>query len=33
MDRLDEEKYWDEEEESRVVMARCVGKQKEYDSK
>ena len=32
LDRLDEEKDWDEEEESNVVMARCVGEQKEYDS-
>jgi hypothetical protein len=32
VDRLDEEKYWEEEEESSIVMARCVGKQKEYDS-
>ena len=32
VDRLDEEKDWDEEEESNVVMARCVGEQKEYDS-
>ena len=31
VDRLDEEKDWDEEDESDVVMARCVGKQKEYD--
>jgi hypothetical protein len=32
VDRLDEEKDWDEKEESNVVMARCVGEQKEYDS-
>ncbi|HMH15867.1 MAG TPA: hypothetical protein VK578_22400 [Edaphobacter sp.] len=32
VDRLDEDKYWDEEEESSVVMACCVGEQKEYDS-
>lgn len=32
VDRLDEEKDWDEEEESSVVMVRCVGEQKEYDS-
>jgi hypothetical protein len=32
VDRLDEEKDWDEEEESNVVMARCLGEQKEYDS-
>lgn len=32
VDRLDEEKDWDKEEESSVVVARCVGEQKEYDS-
>ena len=31
-DRLDEEKDWDEEEESSVVMNGCLGEQKEYDS-
>lgn len=32
VDRLDEEEDWDEEEERSVVMVRCVGEQKEYDS-
>ena len=32
VDQRDEEKDWDEEEESNVVMARCLGEQKEYDS-
>ena len=32
LNRLDEEKDWDEEEESNVVMARCVWEQKEHDS-
>ena len=31
-DRLDEEKDWDKEEESNVVMTLCVGEQKEYNS-
>ena len=32
VDRLDEEKEWDEEEESNVVKVRCVWEQKEHDS-
>jgi hypothetical protein len=31
VDRLYEEEYWDEEQESNVVMAGWVGQQKEYD--
>ena len=31
-DQLDEEKDRDEEEENNVLMARCVGEQKEYNN-